>query len=140
MTEYQEYIGGEPAIYEAGGAQPIEPVPVIDLATRRTPEKVSCMTWPIPQSTVGTPVQILQRRLRRYKAKITIVSVNPVTTTVLFNSKLDPLQGSNPQGATYSPGTIVDSFLPDWETEQPCYCIAVGGTAVVTVQDEAYHG
>jgi hypothetical protein len=54
--------------------------------------------------------------------------------SVIVNSKLDPLQGASPQGATYS---NLGQFLT-WESQQPVYAIATGGIAVVSVLDEAY--
>jgi hypothetical protein len=140
MTDqvHEEYTGGLPLVYTAGGAQPIEAVPVVDVSERRTPETVSCMTWLVPQVGVGQPVQILQRRIHRFKAKITIASWG-TATSIVFNSRLDPVQGASPQGATYAGTTM--QFLPDWESQKPCYAIAIGGGPVqVTVQDEAYGG
>jgi hypothetical protein len=138
--QHDQYIGGDPAIYEAGGAVPMEPVPVVDMSERRTPETVSCMTWNIPQVGVGQPVQILQRRIHRFKAKVTI-SGNTGATAVVFSPKLDTVQGANPQGATYAPPAAgLNQFLPDWESQKPLYVIAIGGSATVTVQDEAYSG
>jgi hypothetical protein len=96
------------------------------------PEFGSCMTWPVPQ--IGAPaVQVLTRRLRRYKAKLFIVSVTGATTLIM-SSKLDALT-SNSQGATYP---AVAGFLPDWESQQPLYMLAAGGTLVVSVIDESY--
>jgi len=138
---YAEYTGEDPGRYELGAVTEVEPVPVHDISERRTPEQVSCMTWNIPQAGIGQPVQILQRRRLRYKAKITLVSMGGATS-VVFSPKLDTVQGSSPQGCTYSPGAgIQDSFLPDWESQKPCYAIAIGGgPAIVSVQDEAYSG
>jgi hypothetical protein len=53
---------------------------------------------------------------------------------IIVNSKLDPLQGASPQGATYS---NLGQFLT-WESQQPVYAIALGGVAIVSVLDEAY--
>jgi hypothetical protein len=55
--------------------------------------------------------------------------------TIVVNSKLDPLQGASPQGATY--GIAGQQFLT-WESQQPVYAITNGGTSVVSVLDEAY--
>jgi hypothetical protein len=99
------------------------------------------MTWAIPQSGVGQPVQILQRTLRRFKAKITITgTTGGPGTLVVFSNVIDRLQGASPQGCAYSPAAVnaADFTIPDWESQQPCYCIAVGGTATVAVQDERF--
>jgi hypothetical protein len=136
----EEYIGGDPAVYEEGETYEQQPVPVeIRGTTRHTPELVSCMTWQIPTAGVGQPVQILQRTIHRFKAKITIASVSGGGTAVYFSPSLANVQGASPQGAAYTPPAgNVDTFLPDWESQQPCYCICVGGTAIVTVQDERF--
>lgn len=136
-----QYTGGDPEIYEAGAADAIEPIPVVNMSERRTPESVSCMTWSIPQAGTGTPVQILQRRPHRHKAKITIVTAGGATG-VVFSPKLDTVQGTNPQGALYvTPAANVNAFLPDWEAQKPLYAIAIGGGPVlISVQDEAFAG
>jgi|SRR5215469_6605795 len=141
MEPLGEYVEDAPQEYE-GGTVAMEPVPVLNVSERRTPEKVSCMTWNIPQNTVGQPVQILQRRRHRFKAKITLLTVTPNTATIVLSPKIDTVQGANPQGVTYGGNatTAVPVFLPDWESEQPCYVTCVGGVAVVSVQDEAFHG
>jgi hypothetical protein len=55
--------------------------------------------------------------------------------SLMINSKLDPLQGANPQGATYS---VAGSQFLDWENQQPLYAIGIGGNVTVTAVDEAY--
>jgi|SRR5215472_18882297 len=142
MTEaYQQYVGGEEEVYESGDVWQGEPIPVHDMSERRTPELVGCMTWQIPQSGVGQPVQILQRAITRFKAKLTITSTTGgPSTQVVFSNVIDRLQGTSPQGCAYTPAAVnaQDFSLPDWESQQPCYAIAVGGTATVAVQDERY--
>lgn len=139
MTEqYEQYVGGEASVYERGAATPMEPVPVKDMSERVTPQMVSCMTWQIPQIGTGQPVQILQRRIHRSKAKIT-VSFWGTATSIVFSPKLDTVQGATPQGCQYFPIAAASQFLPDWENQKPLYAIAIGGTgALVAVQDEAY--
>ena len=133
-----EYVEDEPQVYE-GAATPLEPIPVIDQSERHTPELASCMTWSIP-ATGGTnqPVQILQRTQHRFKAKITIANLNGASS-VLFSQTLAALQGtiaSIPAGvATYQ----AIGSIPEWESQQPLYCIAIGGAgAIVSVIDERY--
>lgn len=135
-----EYLGGDPSRYEEGGVHEIDPIPVREVSEKLTPEMVSCMTWLIPQSGIGVPVQILQRRIRRSKAKITVVQWG-TATSIIFSPKLDTVQGANPQGCQYFPIAAASQFLPDWENQKPLYCICIGGTgALVAVQDEAYRG
>jgi hypothetical protein len=63
------------------------------------------------------------------------LSVNTTTgSTIVFNSKLDPLTNPTPTGFNISS----TGPLPDWESQQPLYAIAIGGTAVVSVIDESY--
>lgn len=64
----------------------------------------------------------------------TWTSTTTTTGTVILSSKLDPLQGANPQGAVY----VATGNLPTWESQQPCYAIATGGAATISVIDEAY--
>jgi hypothetical protein len=137
MTEqYQQYIGGDPEVYEEGNAWEGEPIPVHDVSERRTPELASTMTWPIPGVGAGQPVQILQRTVHRFKAKVTVNTL--AGGSIVFSNTIDRLQGPTPQGATYTP-TAFPSFLPDWESQQPLYAICTtGGTATVSVQDERY--
>jgi len=138
MSENQYYSGegyieDEPQVYE-GAAYAAEPIRVVEVSQRAAPEYGACMTWPIPQTTAGTPVQILTRRLRRHKAKLTITALGGATS-VVFNSVIDRLQGATPQGFT----AIVVGNLPDWESQQPLYAIAIGGgPASISVLDETY--
>lgn len=115
-------------------AEPVEPIVIRDLTKTESPQYGSCMTWNIPQSGTGQPVQILQRRRVRTTGAVSIVALTGATA-VIFNSKLDPLQGLSPSGATF---TAVGTRVLEWENQQPLYAIAIGGTATVTVIDEAY--
>lgn len=271
INEDQYYSGigyeeDEPQVYDAEKEWAAEPVPVVSMGESAAPEYGACMTWPVQQAGVGQPVQILQRRVRRHKAKIyqtspsgsgatdfpqanppagtnftytvppgtaqTITAVRvffttsaavanrfvslqvrdasgnilssinnasaivassslqltwstsitgfafgasgnalmpmPITTplqpgwqlvvtisgedaadqlsqivitlanaaaSIIINSKLDPLQGANPQGFTIPAGFAGNI---EWESQQPCYAIAIGGTANLSVTDEAY--
>jgi hypothetical protein len=138
QEQYEQYIGGDPAVYEEGETYEQQPIPVeIQGVLRHTPELVSCMTWTIPQAGVGMPIQILQRTIHRFKAKITITAVQGATQ-IIFSNTIDRVQGANPQGCIYSPPAALDFDLPDWESQQPCYAICIGGTATVAVQDERF--
>jgi hypothetical protein len=132
------YIEDAPQLYE-GAVSPMEPIPVVEMSERRTPELASTMTWSIP-ATGGNnqPVQILQRTDHRFKAKVTIANLNGASS-VLFSNTITTLQGtiaSIPAGvATYQ----AVGNLPDWESQQPLYAIAIGGAgAIVSVIDERY--
>src|SRR5215472_3326138 len=134
------YVEDQPQVYE-GAAWAQEPIPVTMESERRTPELCSTMTWTIPQAGVGQPVQILQRTIHRFKAKLTITSTTGgATVQVVFSNILDRVQGASPQGAAYTPAAVnaQDFSLPDWESQQPCYAICIGGTATVAVQDERF--
>jgi hypothetical protein len=134
-----EYYTGEQYTEEGpqeypGAAFEVQPVPVYSLTEESAPEFGSCMTWSIPQNTAGLPVQMLNRRTRRAQAKLFITAMGGATSVVL-NSKLDPLQGANPQGAIF----LAVGRLPDWETQQPLYAIAIGGGPVtIAVFDDSY--
>jgi hypothetical protein len=127
------YIEDEPQVYE-GNSYAAEPVRVTEVSERAAPEYGATMTWLIPQTTAGTPVQILTRRLRRHKAKLIITGLGGATS-VVFSSVIDRLQGATPQGFTVN----VVGALPDWESQQPLYAIAVGGgPASISIIDESY--
>jgi hypothetical protein len=130
----EQYIEDQPQVYE-GNAWEGQPIPVHDVSERRTPDLVSTMTWQIPTAGTGQPVQILQRTTKRFKAKITVNSLT--AGGIVFSQLIDRVQGSSPQGATYSP-TVFPCFLPDWESVQPLYAICLTGTATVSVQDERF--
>jgi hypothetical protein len=126
------YEEDEPQVYE-GATHLEQPIPVVSVTENFCAEFGACMTWPVGQAGVAPPTQILTRRTRRSQAKITITALSGATS-VVFNSKLDPLTNPTPTGATY----LAAGRLPDWESQQPLYAIAIGGTATVVIQDETY--
>jgi hypothetical protein len=131
MTDISpEYIEDSQQEYDSE-VWPAEQPPAYKTTVRRPPEFGSCMTWAVPQVGIGTPVQILQRQAGRFKAKLIVTNAG---TSIVFNSKLDPLQGANPQGFTV---TAIGA-LPDWESQQPLYAIATGAGGSVSVWDETY--
>jgi hypothetical protein len=135
MTEHytsEGYMQDAPQEYD-GESYLGEPIPTFNLSEDAAPEYGACMTWTIPQAGIGTPVQIFQRRIRRHKGKMILTTITGATGIVI-NSKIDPLQGASPQGATL----VTIGNLPDWESQQPLYAIAIGGTAVIACWDEAY--
>jgi len=128
MTD--EYIEDEPQIYE-GESIPMEPIPVISATENRAPEFASCMTYSIPTTQ---PIQILTRRIRRNEAKIEINFT--AAGTVTFNSNPDHL--STGQGYVVSVPVAGLYRFPDWESQQPLYCIASVAGFTALVIDESY--
>lgn len=63
---------------------------------------------------------------------VTLLGTTGGASSVVFNSRLDAL--TIPQGLTYS----AVGNLPDWESQQPLYAIAVGGSVTIAVLDESY--
>jgi hypothetical protein len=138
MTIDPDYYTGvgyeEDAPQEYEGATHLEqPIPVVSITENYAPEYGACMTWNVPQSGVNPPVQLLTRRTRRAQAKLFIISLSGATS-VIVNSKLDSLSGTNPQGSTF----LAVGRLPDWENQQPLYAIAIGGTALISIFDDTY--
>jgi hypothetical protein len=133
MTVYPEDYQEDEAERYQGAQWQAQPLTAVKPTERHAPEYGACMTWNIPQVGVGQPVQILQRQPQRYKAKMVLIALTGATSVVI-NSKLDPVQGATPQGVTL----LAAGPLPDWESQQPLYAIAVGGTATISVWDETY--
>lgn len=120
---------------------PAEPLKTVNVNERDAPDYGSCMTWPVGQAGVATaPTQLLPRRIRRYKGKMWVTNPTGGTATaIVINSKQDPLTNPNPSGATYQLAAAPSSLeLPDWDSQQPVYAIAIGGAITVSVIDEAY--
>jgi len=116
------------------------PVRIVSTETERdSPEFGSWMTFTIGQAGLvsASPycTQLLQRRYRRYKAKFGPCVFGTGTTSVVVNSKPDPLTIPVPQGWIISATNLV---LPDYDAEQPLYAIAIGGIATIPVLDESY--
>jgi hypothetical protein len=54
--------------------------------------------------------------------------------SLIINSKQEPLMGSNPQGLI-----VVNNLnVIEWETQQPCYAIALTAPLSVSVLDQSY--
>lgn len=116
------------------------PVHVVhDESVRVAPEFCGCMTWTVPQygPTGVVPVQLLQRRYKRYKAKFLVTM--PAAGSIIINSKQEPLTGlTTPQGFTLTLAAAGIYPLPEYDAMQPLY--AVGSIAGITVSvfDESY--
>lgn len=135
MTNYPETVE-DPLAEENGTEWEAEPILTKSVEGSASPEFSSCMTWNIPQAGIGSnqPVQLLQRRIKREKAKLILVNLNGATS-IMVNNSFPPLTGLNPQGAQI----LALTYLIEWESQQPCYAIAIGGgPAVVSVIDECY--
>jgi len=128
------YIEDAPQVYEGGAWPSDKPIPVTVETENAAPEYGACMTWNIPQSGVGQPIQILTRRLRRSEAKIEVNFT--VAGIVTFNSNLDHLSA----GQGYVVNVPVPGLyrFPDWESQQPLYCIASVAGLTVSVIDESF--
>ena len=127
------YLEDEPQIYE-GAAAEMEPIPVVEMSETVAPEYGACMTWTVGPAATSTPTQIFQRRIRRHKGKLVITSLSGATAIVV-NSNRDALTQPTPVGASF----VATGSLPDWESQQPLYAVAIGGTgATIACWDEAY--
>jgi hypothetical protein len=137
-----DYLAPEPGEeYEeqmtAQLAPAIVPVHVmLDESETVPPEFASCMTWTIPQTGVGTPVQILQRRYHRMKAKF--LANFPGAGTLIINTKYDPLTLPSPQGFMLSVLAAGSAPLPEYDSMQPVWAIATISGITLSVLDESY--
>ena len=128
------YIEDAPQIYEGAAWPSDKPIPVTVETENAAPEFGACMTWVIPQSGVGVPIQILTRRVRRQQAKVEVNFI--VAGIVTFNSNLDHLSAG--QGYVVNVPVAGLYRFPDWESQQPLYCIASVSGLSVAVIDESY--
>jgi hypothetical protein len=92
-------------------------------------------TYSIPQSTGGVATQILQRRPKRHRALIEIVSLGGATG-VVFNKSPDPLLVPNgPFGYTLE----AISTTREIKNQEPLYAVSLGGgPATISVLDESW--
>jgi hypothetical protein len=126
-------IEDAPQTYD-GPAIPVYMDPSYTATEEIAPDYGSTMTYAIPQFGVGTPLQVLTRRLRRHKA---YVEVNfTLAGSVIFNSKIDQL--SSQSGYTVAVPVAGLYRLPDWESQQPLYVIATVAGLSVSVIDFSY--
>jgi hypothetical protein len=128
-------------IYEEQVTQEWEPavVPVRvmhDETIRVPPEFASCMTWTLPVIGAGSPVQILQRRMQRYKAKFLLNF--PGAGTVYINTKFEPVSNPSPQGFNVTLAAAGNMVIPEYESMQPVYAIASITGITLAVLDESY--
>lgn len=115
----------------------VVPVRVMhDETIRVPPEFASCMTWTITQIGVGAPVQILQRRLHRYKTKFW--AFFPGAGTLFLNTKFEPVSNPSPQGFSVTATAAGFVAIPEYEAMQPLYAIATVAGVQLSVMDESY--
>lgn len=117
---------------------PVSIVKETEELTGLAPEFGAPSTYSIPQigtTTTGSPVQIMQRRVTRTKAIISIDVLGGGATGVMLAHRPDYLANAgNPQGFLI---TAVPKIIL-WENQQPCYAAAIGGGPVsVSVLDQA---
>jgi hypothetical protein len=124
-------------------AQPV-PVHIVATETEQTaPQLCIHSTIPIPQAgSTGTGSQpnvarVLTHNYHRYKAKMQVL---PGTgcTAIVTSYKIDSLTNPNPTGATFYCTAGTPFYLPDYDAQRPMYMVALGGSASVSVWDEAY--
>jgi hypothetical protein len=131
--EYDSEIPYDIATHEAN-PWPAQPLPVVQANQREAPQFGACMTWPIPVAGTNLSIQILTRRVRRFKAKLDINFT--VAGSIILNSNQDHC--NQLQGYVITvPVTGLYTFR-DWESAQPLYIIATVAGLTVSVLDESY--
>lgn len=111
-----------------------QPVAVFNSEERLAPEYGSCMTWQLPVQGTNGAIPVLNRRLRRHKAKWFINF--PGAGTVILNSNIDHTN----QGVGYTVTVAAAGIFvgPDWESQQPLYALATITGVTFSVIDESY--
>jgi hypothetical protein len=108
-----------------------------DETIRVPPEFASCVTFPVPVVGAGSPVQILQRRYHRYKAKFLVNF--PAAGTLYINTKFEQLTLPSPQGIqVVSAGALNNFIFPEYESMQPMWVIGSIAGITIGVMDESY--
>jgi hypothetical protein len=141
MTLPEGFPADPGEVYEEQVAEEWQPavVPVRvmhDETIRVPPEFASCMTWAITQVGQGAPVQILQRRLHRYKVKF--LANFPGAGTLFLNTKFEPVSNPSPQGFAVTVAAAGIMPVPEYEGMQPMYAIATIAGVTLSVMDESY--
>lgn len=115
----------------------VVPVRVMHNDTIRVPpEFASCMTWPVTQIGVGQPVQILQRRYHRYKAKF--LAFFPAAGILYMNTKFEPVSNPSPVGFQVQASAAGLVPIPEYESMQPMWVIGSIAGILLSVVDESY--
>jgi len=130
-----------PAYYEEAQEQfetAVVPVKIVYTENENlAPSYATYMTWQLPVIGQNVPVQVLQKRIKRYRARFLLNF--PGAGSVYINSKFEPLSGANPQGFTVTVSGATQNFpLPEMAAMTPLYAIASIAGVFLSVQDEAY--
>ena len=135
MTLPDEFGADEDVDYEPNLAEAefpaVVPVRIVFSETQNLAAQfASCMTWQISNAQ---PIQILPRRLHRLEAMIWFPG-GFVGQTLFFNTKLDPLTLTNPQGLQ-----VASQMIITFKSQQPLYAVAsTVGPTPVCVLDQSF--
>jgi len=121
----------------------VVPVRVIfDESKRLPPSFATMMTYTLQTSglTGLGPIQILQRRITRFKAKFLINF--PGAGSVYLNTKQEPLMAapnSTPQGFTVTVVAAANNVaIPDYDGQPPLFAVASIAGVTISVMDESF--
>ena len=110
-------------------------VEVVGQGQRVAPEFNPWSSFSIPLAGSASPIQILQRRYHRYKAKFT--PNIPAATTLYFANTPQVLMA--PAIPSTVAAFITGQNIPDYDGMQPLYAVYTGtGPVTITVLDESY--
>lgn len=123
------------------GLYPEHPLHVSVVATETenvAPEFAGWQTWQPILAGSGNPTQLLQRRIKRFKAYM--IFTVPASTTVYLANKPDSLSTPTPAATVASlTGPLTAYVFPNYEAQQPVYAVYTGtGPVSVLVLDESY--
>lgn len=130
----QQYAEDVEEQYEIG----VVPVKIMYTENENlAPAYATMMTWTLPVVGINSPIMILQKRLKRYKAKFLLNF--PGAGSAYTNTKFEPLTLATPQGFTISAAGILQNIpLPEYEAMTPLWAIASIPGVTLSVVDEAY--
>lgn len=102
------------------------------------PEFAGWQTWLPILAGSGNPTQLLQRRIKRFKAYM--IFTIPASTTVYLNHRPDELSNPVPPSTTAQlTGPLTAYVFPNYEAQLPVYAVYTGtGPVSVLVLDESY--
>lgn len=126
---------------QEGYYQP-HPVRVEMEATQRVaPESTSWLSYVVPLfGQTPRPLQLLPHKYHRYKAKFLWTAT---AASVVFISRTEDALMGNALGNIFQMtigAATVNSIpiLPDYDGQQPLYCVCTVGGVIVSVMDESY--
>lgn len=102
------------------------------------PEFAGWATWLPILAGSGNPTQLLQRRIKRFKAYM--IFTIPANTTLYLANTPNPLANPVPPSTTASlTGPLTGYVFPNYEAQQPVYAVYTGtGPVSALVLDESY--